>query len=110
LHGLGDVLAAELRKLGDVDRSARLVCTLCFADEEGRVLFETRGACQAVVTDEPRGGHGFGYDSHLFLPDVRKSVAELSAGEWNARSHRGAAVRAFHAWLLQNLRSTKPCS
>lgn len=107
-------LVTELRKLGDVDRSARLVCTLCLADEEGRVLFEARGACEAVVTDEPRGDYGFGYDSHLFLPDVGKGIGELSADEWNARSHRGVAVRALHAWLvahpLPELRSRKPCS
>jgi XTP/dITP diphosphohydrolase len=95
-------LVAEIRKLGDVNRSARLVCTLCLADETGRVLFEARGSCEATITEEPRGGEGFGYDSLLFLPDVGKTVAELSPREWNARSHRGAAVRALHAWLVEN--------
>lgn len=95
-------LVAEIRKRGDVDRSARLVCTLCLVNEEGRVLFEARGACDAVITEEARGAEGFGYDSLLFLPDVGKTVAELSPDEWNARSHRGAAVRALHAWLVKN--------
>src|SRR5215831_13424884 len=31
-------LVAELQKLGDVSRSARLVCTLCLADPKGGVL------------------------------------------------------------------------
>jgi len=93
-------LVAELRKLGDVSRTARLVCTLCLADATGRVLFEARGAVEALVAHEARGGNGFGYDSQLFLPDVGKTVSELSADEWNARSHRGAAVRALSAWLL----------
>jgi XTP/dITP diphosphohydrolase len=83
-------LIAELRKLGDVDRSARFVCALCLVDAEGRVLFETRGE------------NGFGYDPHLFLPDVGKTSAELPPDAKNARSHRGAATRALHAWLVKN--------
>jgi XTP/dITP diphosphohydrolase len=92
-------LVAELGKLGRVNQSARLVCTLCLADATGDVLFETRGAIEALITEAPRGGHGFGYDSLLFLPDVNKTVAELAPNEFNARSHRGAAARALHAWL-----------
>jgi len=92
-------LVAELRKLGDVSRAARLVCTLCLADAAGNVLFEARGAVEAVIRDTPRGSHGFGYDALLFLPELGRSVAELSAAEWNARSHRGTAVRALCAWL-----------
>jgi XTP/dITP diphosphohydrolase len=64
------------------------------------VLFEARGTLEGQIRDEARGGNGFGYDSHLFLPDVGKTVAELSAGELNARSHRGAATRELYAWLL----------
>ena len=95
-------LVRELQKLGNVSRRARLVCAMCLADETGRVLFETRGAVEAVVIDEPRGEHGFGYDRHLFLPDVRKTLGELSPDELNARSHRGEAARALHAWLREH--------
>ena len=96
-------LVGEILTRGDgVDRSARLVCTLCLANEGGRVLFEARGACEAVITTEPLGGEGFGYDSLLLLPDLGKTVAELSPAEWNARSHRGAALRALYDWLAKN--------
>jgi XTP/dITP diphosphohydrolase len=94
-----DKLLAELRQRGAVSRSTQLVCVLCLADATGRVLFETRGTLDAVVAHEPRGGSGFGYDSLLYLPDVNKTLAELTADELNARSHRGTAARAFHAWL-----------
>lgn len=95
-------LIAELNKLGDVDRSARFVCTLCLVDDKGKVLFETRGTFRGVIADEARGENGFGYDPHLFLPDVGKSSAELSPDEKNARSHRGAATRALVGWLKEN--------
>lgn len=93
-------LIVELGKCGPVSRTARLVCALCLADATGRVLFEARGTLEGQIRDEARGGNGFGYDSHLFLRDFGKTVAELSADELNARSHRGAATRQLYAWLL----------
>jgi XTP/dITP diphosphohydrolase len=95
-------LIAELRRRGPAPRSARLVCTLCLVDASGRVLFETRGTFEGVIIDEARGGNGFGYDSHLLVPDTGKTVAELSHDEQNARSHRGAAARALGAWLREH--------
>jgi len=92
-------LLAELERRGPVSRAARLVCSLCLADATGRVLFETRGTLEAVVAHAPRGEHGFGYDSLLYLPDVKKTLAELTPDELNARSHRGTAARTLHAWL-----------
>src|SRR3954471_18370786 len=89
-----DKLLRELARRGAVSRKTRLVCVLCLADGTGRILFEARGTLDAVVAPAPRGEHGFGYDSLLLLPDVNKTVAELSPAELNARSHRGAAARA----------------
>ncbi|HVU04948.1 MAG TPA: RdgB/HAM1 family non-canonical purine NTP pyrophosphatase [Polyangiaceae bacterium] len=101
-------LVEELRKSEDANRSARLVCTLCLADGSGRILFEARGAVECRVLEEGRGDAGFGYDPLLFLPDVQKTLAELPADEWNARSHRGAAVRELHAWLSKNTDRGEP--
>lgn len=47
----------------------------------------------------PRGNGGFGYDPYVLIPDLGRTVAELTADEKHARSHRGHAVRAFVAWL-----------
>jgi XTP/dITP diphosphohydrolase len=95
-------LLEDLAGLGEVSRSARLVCTLCLADAAGRVLFEARGAVEAHIAHEVRRGNGFGYDALLFLPELGKHVSELSADEWNLRSHRAIAVRALSAWLLEH--------
>lgn len=95
-------LLRELAALGDVERGARLVCALCLVDAKGNVLFETRGTAEATVTHESRGDNGFGYDSLLFIPELGRTLAELSPEEWNSRSHRGAAVRALGDWLSRN--------
>lgn len=95
-------LIVELGKLGDVLRTARLVCTLCLADAAGRVLFESRGTLEGRIQDEPRGSNGFGYDRHLFLPGAGKTAAELSPADLAARSHRGAAARKLYVWLAEH--------
>ena len=60
-------------------------------DTDGLVTYG-EGACEGVIAHEGRGDHGFGYDP-LFLPvdTPGKTMAELTADEKNAISHR------FHA-------------
>ncbi len=45
------------------------------------------------------GQGGFGYDPVFFVPELRKTFAQLTAEEKNAISHRGNALRAFAAEL-----------
>jgi XTP/dITP diphosphohydrolase len=94
-----DKLLMELNALGAVDRSARLVCALCLADAQGQVLFTARGIAHATITHAPRGVNGFGYDSLLLIPELGQTLAELPETEWNARSHRAAAIRELVSFL-----------
>jgi len=48
------------------------------------------------------GNGGFGYDPIVFLPEYNKTVAEISAEEKNAISHRGKAVMAVKE-IIDNL-------
>jgi XTP/dITP diphosphohydrolase len=92
-----------LRELaGAADRSVAYVCALAYLDEDGAEhLFE--GRCEGQLAGEPRGSGGFGYDP-AFVPDDtgpgdRRTMAELSAAEKHAISHRGRAARALASWL-----------
>ena len=88
--------ARLLREMKDVPpgkRAARFVCAMCLADEHGRIRAESRGTFDGFIAIQPRGTSGFGYDPLLYLPDLGRTVAELSAEEKNARSHRGEAAR-----------------
>ncbi len=84
-----------LGELGDEkNRRARFVCCVCCCLPDGNTI-TARGECEGEILDVPRGSNGFGYDP-LFRPlgyDV--SMAELSADEKNAISHRGKAMREF---------------
>jgi XTP/dITP diphosphohydrolase len=93
-----------LRELADLEAeqlTARFVCAMCLADAQGAIVAETRGTFEGVITNQPRGDNGFGYDPLLYLPDVQRTSAELSQGDKNARSHRGAAARTMAEHLRQ---------
>ena len=96
-------LLAELQGVPAEQRTARFVCAMCLVDGDGSILAETRGTFQGIITTEPRGENGFGYDPLLYLPDVGCTSAELSPQQKNARSHRGVASRemARHLKSLQ---------
>ncbi len=76
------------------------VCSLAYVDPQSGVerLFE--GRCEGTMASERRGSGGFGYDP-VFVPEGGdgRTMAELSAAEKDAISHRGVALRALAAWL-----------
>ena len=85
-------LLAALAETPDDERGARFVSFVAVArPDEETLLFA--GTCDGAIAREERGDGGFGYDCIFRLPDGR-TMAELSAEEKNAISHRGEAMRA----------------
>jgi len=96
-------MAKVLKLLEDVPkekRTARFVCCLCLASPE-KILIETEGTLEGLIADRPIGENGFGYDPIFFVPHLNKTVAQLTAEEKNAISHRGNAVRKLKPLLGQ---------
>lgn len=73
-------------------RTARFVCCLCLASPE-KILAETEGTLDGFINDKPVGENGFGYDPIFFVPQLNKTVAQLSTEEKNSISHRGKAIK-----------------
>jgi XTP/dITP diphosphohydrolase len=94
-----DKLMREVDRV-DGDRRAAYVCALALIDADGSEhVFEAR--CEGYLLRELRGTGGFGYDP-AFVPDETdddRTMAELSAEEKNAISHRGRAARMLAAHL-----------
>ena len=82
-------------------RTARFICRLCLASPE-KVLIETEGTLEGLITEREIGSNGFGYDPIFFVPHLNKTVAQLIREEKNAISHRGNAIRKLKP-LLQEL-------
>lgn len=73
-------------------RSARFRCVIAIALPSGEIHL-CEGECPGYITFEPRGDAGFGYDPIFYLPELNKTMAELSMEEKNQVSHRGKAAR-----------------
>lgn len=75
------------------------VCALAYVDPDGTEHL-AEGRCDGVLTDTPRGAHGFGYDP-VFAPVEHPglTMAELSDAQKAAISHRGRAAESLKAWL-----------
>ncbi len=85
-------LLSRLKDVPEGKRSARFRCVIAIATPDGEVEL-CPGECEGVITLEPRGEEGFGYDPIFYLPELGKTMAELSLEEKNGVSHRGRAVR-----------------
>ena len=46
-----------------------------------------------MLTREPKGENGFGYDPIFFFPPLNKTFAQISRKEKSRVSHRGIALR-----------------
>ena len=79
-------------------RTARFVCCLCLASPE-EVLAEVEGRLEGLIGQEEAGENGFGYDPIFFVPELDKTVAQLTREEKNAISHRGNAIRKLKPML-----------
>lgn len=88
-------LLRELAAVPDDQRTAHFHTTILALKPDGAKLI-TDGRVDGRILRQPRGGNGFGYDP-LFVPKEHpdKTMAELTAEQKNAISHRGRALRAF---------------
>jgi XTP/dITP diphosphohydrolase len=90
-----------LDELGDnPDRTARFVCAmvLLFTNDRFYIVQETIEGEIVKGRGQLRGDGGFGYDPVFLIPDLGRTMAELSAEEKNILSHRGKAGK-----ILRNL-------
>ena len=86
-------LLDALHNLSAERRKARFICTVAIAWPEGTVRI-AEGFCEGIIADCEVGTGGFGYDPLFWIPEYRKSFAQMTSDEKNRVSHRGRAVRA----------------
>lgn len=85
-------LLLRLKDVSWSERSACFRCVIAVATPGGEVEL-CRGECRGVITFEPRGKQGFGYDPVFYFPELGKTMAELPLAIKNQVSHRGQAAR-----------------
>jgi XTP/dITP diphosphohydrolase len=95
-------ILGRMIEVTDSRRTARFVCFLVLA-LKNEVLAVFNGILEGTIAREPKGSHGFGYDPIFYVPELDKTVAELSTAEKEQISHRGQALRAMADYLRSNL-------
>ena len=88
-------LLAELRDVPPSQRTARFRTVAVVQCPDGTGL-TAEGVVEGVITTEPRGTGGFGYDS-VFVPAEGdgRTFSEMGPAAKHAISHRGRALRAL---------------
>jgi XTP/dITP diphosphohydrolase len=99
-----------LSRLQDVPwekRTACFKCVIAIAIPEGKTEL-CHGVCQGLITFEPKGENGFGYDPVFYLTEFEKTMAEVSLEIKNQISHRGRAARKAYRVLGLLAEKVKP--
>jgi len=78
---------------------AQFVCALALYDPETGKFVEAEGTVDGLITDQPHGDGGFGYDPLFWLPNLNRGMAELTKEEKQQISHRGDALRKLLSLL-----------
>jgi XTP/dITP diphosphohydrolase len=94
-------LLADVAAVHRASRTARFRTVVVVAWPDGEETVAT-GTVEGVITDEPRGAGGFGYDP-VFAPagGGGRTFAELPVERKHAISHRGRALRALACRLRE---------
>jgi len=101
-----DFLLSKLSHVPWEQRAARFRCVIAIATPKGAVEL-CQGECHGIIAFEPKGEGGFGYDPIFFLPELGKTMAELTIEEKNEISHRGKAARRARQILERYIRSSE---
>ncbi|CAM2799181.1 XTP/dITP diphosphatase [Fructilactobacillus fructivorans] len=77
---------------GKRNRNAHFNTTLIVRNPNGKQLVVV-GRVDGQIVETPRGTNGFGYDPLFYLPELGKTLAQLTDEQKNAYSARGNALR-----------------
>ena len=83
-------LLLELAGVSPAQRTARFLTVAAIALPSGRVRV-AQGVLDGMIAEEASGTLGFGYDPVFFVPELGKTLAQLSADQKNTISHRAKA-------------------
>lgn len=91
---------------GASSRAAHFTSAIACVFPNGDTI-EAEGICPGSIAYAPQGDGGFGYDPVFYLPQLRKTYAQLTPEEKAAVSHRGKALEVFDGKLREYLAKNK---
>ena len=97
-------LLKEMHGVEKKDRNAHFICTMTLVSPDGTILHTETGKIHGFIDTKPSGEHGFGYDPLFFIPDLNKTMADMTMQEKNTLSHRARALLPMMEWISKNIR------
>lgn len=94
-------LLQEMDGVPENRRTALFRTVAAFTDGQREIIEE--GILEGMITLEPAGSGGFGYDPVFYIPEKRRTLAQLSAFEKNEISHRARALQKIVEHLRREL-------
>lgn len=95
-------LLAALKEAPINKRRATFRTVAALVNPNREIILEVSNIA-GLITKEPKGVQGFGYDPVFFLPELGKTLAELSPQEKNRVSHRAIAFEKIKVHLKKLL-------
>ena len=86
-------LLGELQGVPEEKRQAKFVAVIAIYDPENDRVRTCEGIYEGLITTEPIGENGFGYDPVFFNVELGKTNANMNLEEKNEVSHRGKALK-----------------
>jgi len=83
---------------GTLDREAAFYCAFAIA-RTGSIVWTTEAKLDGYITLHAVGDAGFGFDQIFLVPEVRKTLAQMTSGEKNHWSARGQALNELKRFL-----------
>jgi XTP/dITP diphosphohydrolase len=99
-------LLGELARVPPERRTARFVTVAAMAFPADGVQV-ARGVLEGLIAEAPSGTQGFGYDPVFLVPELGKTLAQLSADEKNRISHRAKAFIKVREMIREQLLSVQ---
>lgn len=96
-------LLGELENVPKSQRDAYFICTMTLVSPNGEKLHTQIGKIDGYIDEKTSGVHGFGYDPIFFIPELNKTMADMTMEEKNTLSHRARALRPMVEWIINNL-------
>jgi len=97
-------LLTDLSNTSDDQRDAYFHCVLVFMQhEKDPTPLVCDGQWHGFILHELSGNNGFGYDPVFYVPDEKKTAAELPLDVKNKISHRGLALQLLLKALPEKL-------
>lgn len=91
-------LVEELKDIPEEERKATFHCSLVMVGPNRKPLF-VEGEAFGRILDVGRGENGFGYDPLFYIPELKKTMGELTNEEKNQVSHRAHAIEKLKKHL-----------